>query len=119
MFLLYIVQMFGRQRLEDSDQPEGKPRTIFDNELYVGGLNFATSKEAVEKHFSPFGEVLRVDLQTKSQSSKNEGYAFVAFKETSVANEAMVNSNPEVGEAATSVYTLKINLCIQIVHLSV
>lgn len=56
--------------------------------IFIGGLKRDTTKHGLEKHFSQFGKVRKLDLVMDPQSdSRNRGFAFVQF-ETVEACEA-------------------------------
>lgn len=56
--------------------------------IFIGGLKRDTTKHGLEKHFSQFGKVRKLDLVMDPQSdARNRGFAFVQF-ETVEACEA-------------------------------
>lgn len=71
---------------EASASNSGKPPN---KRIFVGNLGFDTSKEDLQEHFAPCGEVLDVHLATFEDSGKCKGYAWVEFSEIE-AGEAAV-----------------------------
>jgi RNA recognition motif-containing protein len=56
--------------------------------LYVGNLSYGTTKEAIEKAFGAYGQVVSVNIITDRQTGRPKGFAFVEM------------STPEEGDAA-------------------
>lgn len=61
--------------------------------LYVGSLNFALTDQDIRQVFQPFGEVSLVDLHKDPVTGKSKGYAFVQFKESTAAMQALEKMN--------------------------
>ena len=57
--------------------------------LYVGGLNFSTSAEALRAHFEPYGTVVTADVVTERDSSRSRGFGFVEMSSQVEAEEAI------------------------------
>ncbi|KAI9881558.1 MAG: hypothetical protein M1830_000122 [Pleopsidium flavum] len=81
----------GRPEKPKDGDPEalasksGKPPS---KRIFIGNLGFDTSKEDLQEHFAPCGEILDVHIATFEDSGKCKGYAWVEF------------DNVEAGEAA-------------------
>ncbi len=59
------------------------------NRLYVGNLNFETTEEDLEKHFSQAGEVKSAEIIKDADSGKSRGFGFVEMKTEEEAKKAM------------------------------
>jgi len=93
--------ILGRRVLiKNSQSFEGRPKVdplkIVDqsgkppNErIFVGNLDFAATKEDLEKHFTKCGEVVDVHVATFEDSGKCKGYAWITFKEIEAATLAV------------------------------
>lgn len=53
--------------------------------LYIGNLDYSVTDKQLEEHFSPYGEVLSVNVIKDRYTGQSRGYAFV---ELSTAGEA-------------------------------
>lgn len=64
--------------------------------IYVGGLveNLASLSEAdLRQLFSPFGDIVSVDLHKDPYTGRSKGYAFIHFRNAQDAREAMTAMN--------------------------
>ncbi|KAK4052659.1 Phosphatidylinositol-3-phosphatase SAC1 [Microbotryomycetes sp. JL201] len=61
--------------------------------LYVGSLNFALTENDIRQVFQPFGPVETVDLHKDPVTGKSKGFAFVQFKESKDALQALEKMN--------------------------
>ncbi|KAK4057547.1 Phosphatidylinositol-3-phosphatase SAC1 [Microbotryomycetes sp. JL221] len=61
--------------------------------LYVGSLNFALTDNDIRQVFQPFGPVEAVDLHKDPVTGKSKGFAFVQFKESKDAMQALEKMN--------------------------
>lgn len=57
--------------------------------IYVGNINFSTTKEELSLLFSQFGEVLKVDIPRDKRTKLPIGYAFLKYNDTEACNEAV------------------------------
>lgn len=57
--------------------------------IFVGNLDFDTTKDALEKHFSVCGPIFKSQLATFEDSGKCKGYAWVEFESLFAAEAAM------------------------------
>lgn len=70
----------------DAAVKSGKPPS---KRIFVGNLDFDTTKENIQEHFSKCGDVLDVKIATFEDSGKCKGYGWVEF-DTAEASEAAV-----------------------------
>ena len=52
-----------------------------ENKIFVGGLSWDTTKEAMEGYFSQFGEITDVALITDPNTGRSRGFGFVTFSD--------------------------------------
>ncbi|KAH9303333.1 hypothetical protein KI387_014916, partial [Taxus chinensis] len=64
---------------EDADS-----RTVF-----VSNVHFAATKESLSKHFSRYGEIVKVTIQTDAATSQPKGSAYVEFGSKEMAEMAL------------------------------
>ncbi|MCU0291771.1 MAG: RNA-binding protein [Thermoanaerobaculaceae bacterium] len=71
--------------------------------LYVGGLSFSTTSEALRAHFAPFGTVVSSAIVTERDSSQSRGFGFVEMSSQTEAEAAIaaLNQQPLDGKALT------------------
>lgn len=71
--------------------------------LYVGGLSFSTTSEALRAHFAPFGTVVSSAIVTERDSSQSRGFGFVEMSSETEAEAAIaaLNQQPLDGKALT------------------
>jgi RNA recognition motif-containing protein len=66
--------------------------------VFVGNLNFSTTKEELTMLLAEAGRVVNVHLPTDRESGRPRGFAFVEFSQPSEAAEAITRfNNREVG----------------------
>jgi len=58
------------------------------NKLYVGGLSWNTTAEALTELFAAVGEVTEAEVVSDSISGRSRGYGFVTFASLRDAREA-------------------------------
>ena len=56
---------------------------IIANKIFVGGLRYATTNEALRSYFEKFGEVDTAQVIFNRDTKKSRGFGFVVFKEAS------------------------------------
>jgi RNA recognition motif-containing protein len=61
--------------------------------IYVGNLDFQTTKEEVRKLFEPYGAVERVLIPHDPATLKSRGFAFVEMRHENAAAEAILALN--------------------------
>lgn len=57
--------------------------------LFVKNINFQTTTDELKQLFEIFGEVERVDIPLDKRIKLPKGYAFVKFKESDAAENAL------------------------------
>lgn len=61
------------------------PERCSDNEkfckLFIGGLGFETSEEALKSHFEQWGEVVDCVIMKNPTTNRSKGFGFITFKE--------------------------------------
>ncbi|KAL1956569.1 hypothetical protein VTO42DRAFT_7040 [Malbranchea cinnamomea] len=93
-------ELNGRRLLiKDANNFEGRPEKSTDKteaidkppsrKIFVGNLAFDVTKEMLEEHFAPCGDITMVHVATFEDSGKCKGYAWVEF-ETMESAEAAV-----------------------------
>ena len=63
--------------------------------LYVGGLSFSTTSEALRAHFAPFGTVVSSAIVTERDSSQSRGFGFVEMSSQTEAEAAIAKLNQQ------------------------
>ena len=90
----------GRPEKANEDQDaavkSGKPPS---KRVFVGNLDYDTTKEDIQEHFSRCGDVLNVHLATFEDSGKCKGYGWVEF-DTVEAGQAAVRGWVEIEQKA-------------------
>jgi cold-inducible RNA-binding protein len=72
--------------------------------VFVGNLSFDTTREEIEAHFAPMGEITEVALPTDRDTGRPRGFAFVTFADSDVAAQAIEKLNgTELGGRALRV----------------
>jgi cold-inducible RNA-binding protein len=61
--------------------------------LYVGGLAFSTTSDALRAHFAPFGTVVSAAIVTERDSAQSRGFGFVEMSSQTEADEAIAKLN--------------------------
>lgn len=59
------------------------------SKVFVGNLNFSTSREELESLFSPIGEIAEVFIPTDRETGRPRGFAFVTFTSAESAAQAI------------------------------
>jgi len=71
--------------------------------LYVGNLDFSTTTEVLQEHFSFAGKIQRVRLATFEDSGKCKGFGFVDFLDVDSVRRAMLGLTAEEEEMLNEV----------------
>jgi RNA recognition motif-containing protein len=61
--------------------------------LYVGGLPFSTTSEALRAHFAPFGTVVSAAVVTERDTERSRGFGFVEMSSDAEAQDAIAKLN--------------------------
>ncbi|XP_057857884.2 nucleolin 2 isoform X2 [Cryptomeria japonica] len=69
--------------------PVGTPDDSDSRTVFVSNVHFAATKEALSKHFSRFGEVVKVTIQTDAGNSQPKGSAYIEFASKEMAEMAL------------------------------
>jgi len=57
--------------------------------VYVGGLNFDTSRESLDLHFTQYGKVIDSIVMMDKATNRSRGFGFVTFDTVEEANKAL------------------------------
>mmetsp|Transcript_7339 Transcript_7339/g.12553 ORF Transcript_7339/g.12553 Transcript_7339/m.12553 type:complete len:354 (+) Transcript_7339:65-1126(+) len=57
--------------------------------LFLGGLSWDTTEDALREYFSSFGEISEVLVMRERQTNKPRGFGFVTFRDSSAADRAV------------------------------
>ena len=76
------------------------------NKIYVGNLNYNSTKEELQSHFSQFGGISEVALPEDKFTGRPRGFAFITFNNAADAQKACELANGQ----EFSGRTLKVNL---------
>lgn len=87
----------GRPEKPAQAVENGTPAKAPSNRIFVGNLSFDATKESIEDHFAPCGNIVNVHVATFEDSGKCKGYAWVEFEEVQSA-EAAVRGFVKVSE---------------------
>eukprot|EP00435_Cladocopium_sp_Y103_P061932 s382_g23.t1 len=68
---------------------EAKGDRPVDTGVYVGGLNFSTTSEALKAHFEQFGQISDCVVMTDRDSGRSRGFGFVTFEDPGSVNAAI------------------------------
>ncbi|CEH16787.1 RNA-binding protein musashi/mRNA cleavage and polyadenylation factor I complex, subunit HRP1 [Ceraceosorus bombacis] len=64
-----------------------------DGKMFVGGLSWDTTDEALAKHFSQYGKVTHCTIMREPGSGRSRGFAFLRFADPSTVNVVMVKEH--------------------------
>ncbi|EHS62844.1 hypothetical protein PGT21_030608 [Puccinia graminis f. sp. tritici] len=72
--------------VKPSDMPdEGK--------MFVGGLNWETTEDALKQYFAQFGNVVHCTIMRDPTNGRSRGFAFLTFADPTVVNKVMVKEH--------------------------
>ncbi|KNZ59579.1 hypothetical protein VP01_16g5 [Puccinia sorghi] len=72
--------------VKPSDMPdEGK--------MFVGGLNWETTEDALKQYFAQFGNVVHCTIMRDPTNGRSRGFAFLTFSDPTVVNKVMVKEH--------------------------
>jgi cold-inducible RNA-binding protein len=76
----------------------GREGAAISTKVFVGNLNFSTTKEELMALLAEAGQVVNVHLPTDRETGRPRGFAFVEFSQASEATDAITKfHNREVG----------------------
>ncbi len=58
-------------------------------QIYIGNMNYKTTKESINTLFSEYGEVESIVLITDSETGRSKGFGFVTMNDTQSAQAAI------------------------------
>jgi RNA recognition motif-containing protein len=65
------------------------------SKLYVGGLSYSTTSEALRAHFAPCGTVVSAAIVTERDSAQSRGFGFVEMSTDAEAEGAIAKLNQQ------------------------
>lgn len=71
--------------------------------LYIGGLSYETSNEALISIFSQYGEIEEGSVAYDKNTNRSRGFAFVTFKSVEAAKRALEDSNRNIDGRSVTV----------------
>ncbi|KAL5710525.1 Small RNA-binding protein 11 [Ranunculus cassubicifolius] len=66
------------------------------SKLFVGGLSFYTTEQALSETFSKFGQVVEAKIISDRTSDRSKGFGFVTFASEDEADNARAEMNGKV-----------------------
>ncbi|XP_016650474.1 PREDICTED: glycine-rich RNA-binding protein GRP1A [Prunus mume] len=60
---------------------------------FVGGLAWATDNDALERAFSPFGEIIESKIINDRETGRSRGFGFVTFSNEKAMRDAIEGMN--------------------------
>ncbi|MBW0506244.1 hypothetical protein O181_045959 [Austropuccinia psidii MF-1] len=71
-----------------------KPSEMPDEgKMFVGGLNWETTEDALKQYFSQFGSVVHCTIMRDPTNGRSRGFAFLTFADPAVVNKVMVKEH--------------------------
>lgn len=67
------------------------------SKVYVGGLPWTTSSEALKEAFEPHGEVVEAKVIMDRETGRSRGFGFVTFASEEEAQSALAMNGTEIG----------------------
>jgi heterogeneous nuclear ribonucleoprotein A1/A3 len=64
--------------------------------LFIGGLDYSTTADKLEEHFSQFGTVVDVVVMKDPATKRSRGFGFVAFLKSYMVDKAQANRPHEI-----------------------
>ncbi|XP_073002791.1 small RNA-binding protein 11, chloroplastic-like [Typha latifolia] len=66
------------------------------HKLFIGGLSFYTTEEALSEAFSQFGQVIEAKIIMDKVSVRSKGFGFVTFASEDEAHKALTEMNGKI-----------------------
>merc|ERR1711957_497201 len=85
---------------DKGDKGKGKGNNEF--EVFVGGLQYTATEEAVQKDFAECGEIERFSMP-KDEEGGSKGIAFICFKNNEAVEKALALNGTDHGKRTLSV----------------
>lgn len=79
----------GRPDKSAQTDDNATPTKAPSNRIFIGNLSFDATKESIQEHFAPCGNIVNVHVATFEDSGKCKGYAWVEFEEIESAEAAV------------------------------
>jgi cold-inducible RNA-binding protein len=73
----------------------GRNEALMAFKIYVGGLSYSTTSEALREHFSQCGTVTSAEVVTDRDSSQSRGFGFVEMASEAEAQQAIAQLNDQ------------------------
>ncbi|XP_028986745.1 cold-inducible RNA-binding protein B-like isoform X4 [Betta splendens] len=64
-----------------------------EGKLFIGGLSFETNEESLEKAFSKYGTIEKVDVIRDKETGRSRGFGFVKYDNADDAKDALEAMN--------------------------
>ena len=71
------------------------------SKLYVGGLSYSTTSDALRAHFAPCGTVVSAAIVTERDSAQSRGFGFVEMSSDAEAEAAIAKLNQQLLDGKT------------------
>jgi len=65
------------------------------SKIYVGGLAYSTTSDALRQHFSQCGTVTSAEVVTERDSNQSRGFGFVEMSSEAEAQQAIAKLNDQ------------------------
>lgn len=97
LFIQYFLEYLKTTDIDsdDSDQARSNNQLVQQCEepeqmrkLFIGGLNYSTSEEALRAHFEKFGEVVDCVVMRDTQTKRSRGFGFITYSSSSMVDRA-------------------------------
>lgn len=85
------MKMAVHQRWDRAGQEEQD--TTY-TKIFVGGLAWETSRDAMRRHFEQYGEILEAVVIADKVTGRSKGYGFVTFRDAEAARRACLDATP-------------------------
>merc|ERR550514_720335 len=92
----------GKGKSKGKDGKDGKDKSRDENTVFVRGLPFATTEEALKKDFAECGEIVSLRMPLNDEGSCR-GIAFIKYADKAGMDEAMKFSETDYGGRTISV----------------
>jgi RNA recognition motif-containing protein len=65
------------------------------SKIYVGGLSYSTTSDALRQHFAQCGTVTSAEVVTERDSNQSRGFGFVEMSSEAEAQQAIAKLNDQ------------------------